>query len=334
MWYIVRLDSSRVATLVKVRSETRVSSSDPTRVKSNYIPHILRFYGKSNAAMGSGFHGMNGISPTISIHIYRTYVLSRVMYDLEGTILKSKHITKRERFHRNTMRQLQALPDRTACAVYLLDSTDMILLLEAYLDSQITTLLYMVGHDMDSSIARTALYQMSNKDSKSSSWFVYSYIRLNRYDLDPLDILQNCISKGDIRRTIRSHWFNILTDEAEEKSSLFTFMSHTMSGRQWAHTQQRLARQSSKQDSYLDPILSKPIVLLQSVPSQWPMSPMSLRVTQKTESTSFYGVRLCPRPVIDTREISLLCILNMTVYITIWNLSGLKCMCASRVWQN
>ena len=38
-------------------------------------------------------------------------------------------------------------------------------------------------------------------------------------------------------------------------------MSHTLSGRQWAQTQQRLARQSSKQDSYLDPILSKPIVL-------------------------------------------------------------------------
>ena len=37
MWYIVRLDSSRVATLVKVSSATLVSSSDPTRVKSNYI---------------------------------------------------------------------------------------------------------------------------------------------------------------------------------------------------------------------------------------------------------------------------------------------------------
>ena len=38
--------------MVKVRSATRVSSSDSTRVKSNYmyIPHILRFYGKSNAA--------------------------------------------------------------------------------------------------------------------------------------------------------------------------------------------------------------------------------------------------------------------------------------------
>ena len=38
MWYIVRLDSSRVATLVKVRSVTLVSSGNPTRVKSNYIP--------------------------------------------------------------------------------------------------------------------------------------------------------------------------------------------------------------------------------------------------------------------------------------------------------
>ena len=66
------------------------------------------------ALMGSGFHGMNGISPAISIHIYRTYVLPRVLYGLEGTILKSKHITKLERFHRKTLRQLQTLPDRTA----------------------------------------------------------------------------------------------------------------------------------------------------------------------------------------------------------------------------
>ena len=72
------------------------------------------------------------------------------------------------------------------------------------LDAQIATLLYMVGHDMDSPLARTALYQLSDKDSKSSSWFVYSYIQLKKYDLDPLNIIQNYISKGDIRRTIRS----------------------------------------------------------------------------------------------------------------------------------
>ena len=38
IYNVVRLDSSRVAILVKVRSGTRMSSSDPTRVKLNYIP--------------------------------------------------------------------------------------------------------------------------------------------------------------------------------------------------------------------------------------------------------------------------------------------------------
>ena len=50
MWYIVRLDSSRVATLVKVRSATRVSSSDPTSRSRTIYQYILRFCGKSNAA--------------------------------------------------------------------------------------------------------------------------------------------------------------------------------------------------------------------------------------------------------------------------------------------
>ena len=54
MWYIVRLDSSRVATLDKVRSATLISSDDPTRVK-NYLPakttilrQIERCLGNSN----------------------------------------------------------------------------------------------------------------------------------------------------------------------------------------------------------------------------------------------------------------------------------------------
>ena len=36
--YVVKDDSSRVATLDKVRSATLLSSDDLTRVKSNYIP--------------------------------------------------------------------------------------------------------------------------------------------------------------------------------------------------------------------------------------------------------------------------------------------------------
>ena len=64
MWYVVRLDSNRVATLIKVKSATRVSSSDPTRVNSNYIPvytTILRqiercHRGHSTSAFGANPH--------------------------------------------------------------------------------------------------------------------------------------------------------------------------------------------------------------------------------------------------------------------------------------
>ena len=90
-------------------------------------------------------------------------------------------------------------------------------------------------------------------------------------------------------------------------------MPHTLSGRQWAQTQHRLARQSS----YLDHILCKPIVL-PSISTKSVANVPYARVTQKIESTSFYCVRLCPNPVTDTWEISVLCILNMTFYPTIW----------------
>ena len=76
-------------------------------------------------------------------------------------------------------------------------------------------------------------------------------------------------------------------------------MSHTLYGRQWAQTQQRLARQSSKKDSYLDLTLCKPIVL-PSISTKSVANVPYAMVTQKIESTSLYCVRRCPNPVIDT----------------------------------
>ena len=68
-------------------------------------------------------------------------------------------------------------------------------------------------------------------------------------------------------------------------------MSHTLSGRQWAQTQHRLARQSSKQDSYLDPTLCKPIVLrsisTKSVAMQCPLC-------QVDPEDRIHFILLCP----------------------------------------
>ena len=41
MWYIVRLDSCRVATRHSSHTPQFDEGCDSTRVKSNYIPHIL-----------------------------------------------------------------------------------------------------------------------------------------------------------------------------------------------------------------------------------------------------------------------------------------------------
>ena len=68
MWYIVRLDSSRVATLDKVGSATLVSSDDPTRVKSNYVPvktTILRQIERCHWESGPGWIQKVWFVPTL-----------------------------------------------------------------------------------------------------------------------------------------------------------------------------------------------------------------------------------------------------------------------------
>ena len=78
----------------------------------------------SYSLMGTGFHGNNGISPAFTIPIYRTYVIPRLMYGLEAITIKDKHLSKLDRYHRNTLRELQTLPTRTAkCAIHLLAGT-------------------------------------------------------------------------------------------------------------------------------------------------------------------------------------------------------------------
>ena len=71
--------------------------------------------------MNSGYRGTNGLSPATSFQIYKTYVLPRLLYELEILPLNKTHIASLEKFHKNSLRILQSLPERTAtAAVYLL----------------------------------------------------------------------------------------------------------------------------------------------------------------------------------------------------------------------
>ena len=89
---------------------------------SQVVPgKISLAYRTTYALMGSGFHGMNGISPKVSTHIYQIYVLSRILYGLEAVILKPGQTAELASYHKRTLREIQSLPPRTAgCAIFLL----------------------------------------------------------------------------------------------------------------------------------------------------------------------------------------------------------------------
>ena len=168
--------------------------------------------------MGTGFHGVNGISPDISIKIYQCYVIPRMLYGLEAIVLTSKQQQLLERQHRKILRQLQSLPTRTAtCAVLLASGS---LPIEAVLDTQIACLLHNISQLDDKYLVSTGLYQLSCNSPNSKSWFVYTDTRLARYGLKATDILQGLTDKPFLKRTIRNKSFLDLCTEAADKSSL------------------------------------------------------------------------------------------------------------------
>ena len=167
--------------------------------------------------MGTGFHGVNGISPSYTINIYRTYVLPRLTFGLEAVVLKEKQIQSLESYHRTTLRELQSLPKRTAkCAVYLLAGT---LPLEGLLDIQIASLLHMAGGQRNTILFEIGMYQLSTKNTKSTSWFIYAARRLARYNLDATVILERT-GLLSFKTIITNYWTNHMREEIATKSSL------------------------------------------------------------------------------------------------------------------
>ena len=58
----------------------------------------------------------NEVSPTTWFQIYKTYVLPRLLYGLEILPLNKTNIATLEKFHKNSLRMIQSLPERTATA--------------------------------------------------------------------------------------------------------------------------------------------------------------------------------------------------------------------------
>ncbi len=69
----------------------------------------------------TGLHGTNGLNPKVSYRIYQAYVLPRLLFGLEVLQLTSANLDSLKRFHHNSLRMFQSLPQRTAIsALHLL----------------------------------------------------------------------------------------------------------------------------------------------------------------------------------------------------------------------
>ena len=53
--------------------------------------------------MSAGFHGNNGLDPSTSIHILKTYVIPTITYGLEDLIPDKKNITRLDCFFKKTI---------------------------------------------------------------------------------------------------------------------------------------------------------------------------------------------------------------------------------------
>ena len=133
------------------------------------------------ALLGSGMHGKNGISPVITIQMWNTFVLPRLLHGIELLDIRKKDLTDLELYQRKVIKQLQNLPERTASvAVLALVGAKTI---EAQIDIKILTTFINIAMDPSTIEHQIALRQLLVKTDESSSWFIKVKHILHKYDL-------------------------------------------------------------------------------------------------------------------------------------------------------
>jgi hypothetical protein len=177
------------------------------------------------ALLPAGMHGHDGLSPAVSRKVIEAYVIPRMLYGLEAVTLTQKQINTLEIAYRTMLRQLQALPSKTATeAIYLLMGMYPI---EAVLHQRTLSLFGAIARlDNDSFLKTLACRQLSLREVTSKSWFQYVLAVARKYGLDHFIhySVQVYIPKSDWNRAvlepIKDFWSRELRLRAIEKSSL------------------------------------------------------------------------------------------------------------------
>ena len=175
------------------------------------------------AMMGAGMHGLNGLPPITSYHLYDVHVVSRYLSNLESIILTRKDIDALEKYHRTFLKQIQHLPQRASnAAAYLLLGARPI---EAQIDLKILTLFGSITRKEGSTISALAKRQLLMKTLNSKSWFIKVLELFHQYGLgSPLHQLLTPMTqtrwKKYIKKAVDYFWTCTLRQEALSKSTL------------------------------------------------------------------------------------------------------------------
>ena len=119
--------------------------------------------------MGAGIYGGSGLNPVVSAHLWKMYVIPRVIYGLEVLSCTLSDVQSLERLQRDMLRR-QSLPRSTATAA--VNCLLGIRPIEQELDLRRFTLLCSVLYTNGTLEQDIAMRQIAVKDSDNNSWFL------------------------------------------------------------------------------------------------------------------------------------------------------------------
>ena len=174
------------------------------------------------ALMGAGLHGLNGLPVSTSLHIYKIYVLPRLLYGLETITLRKPKLVALTSFHRSCLRNFTGLPDRTAIpALHIISGSPT---LEALLHIKLLTFLHSILTSPGP--AKDIVYrQYAIKTGNSHSWIIKMIDLLQTYNLPTLATITKEHSKKEdwkatVKKAVHQKLVEELAKEAETKSTL------------------------------------------------------------------------------------------------------------------
>lgn len=218
----VQLNGERIAMTCQERhlGVERTTSDSPKATISSRIKEARRALYR---LAGAGLHGLNGVGPRVSIHMFSIYVLPILTYGLEALVLESEHYQILEHFYKNILRRLQHLPDNTATpAIYILLGC---IPLEGQLHIKLLTYYGSILRNIGSAEYEIVKRQLAVKELSSNSWVNQIRRVLSKYALPSaykllLSPPEKNRWKSQVTSAVATHWLEDLQLKARSMNTL------------------------------------------------------------------------------------------------------------------